>query len=153
MIEVMPKLTYAMALRGMVPLMHPNTLARAKARSCQILIDKDPSMDTNPFHKLTEQELPAKVNETVENLGVLEGGVEPRFVGVKKLANGGVVFDLDTQEAVGVIQSHREGFLCKFIVSVVVKEQAVLVIVEHVPVSHAPDALVEQARIEHDSGI
>ena len=99
-----------MVLREIVLLMHPNTLARAEARSCQILINKDPSADAIPFNELTEQELVTKANEAVENMGVPEGGGELRFVGVKKLANRGIVFDLDTQEVVGVIQSHREAF-------------------------------------------
>ena len=142
-----------MVLREIVLLMHPNTLARVEARSCQILINKDPSADAIPFNELTEQELVTKANEAVENMGVLEGGGELRFVGVKKLANRGIVFDLDTQEEVGVIQSHREGFLCKFSMSAVVEEWAVSVIVEYIPVSHVLDALAEQARIECNSGI
>ena len=74
----MPKLTYATVLRGMVPF-NPNTLARAKARSHQILIDKNPSVEANPFDELTEQELVAKANEAVKNMGMLEGGVQLRF--------------------------------------------------------------------------
>ncbi|KAF8515673.1 hypothetical protein JB92DRAFT_3114809 [Gautieria morchelliformis] len=153
MAEQASVLTYAAALKGAVPLAHLNTLARVKVRRRQILIDKDPGTELNPFKELTERELVAKVNEAVEYMDTLEEGEAPRFVGVKKLVNGGIVFDLETQEAAEVIQTRREDFLRKFSTSAVVKERSACVIMGYVPVSHAPDALAEYTRIEHNSGL
>jgi hypothetical protein len=145
--------TYAAALKGTVPLAHPNTLARAKARSCQILVDKDPNSGTSSLTELTELELVAKANEAVEHMETQESGKEVRFVGAKKLTNGGIVFDMGTPEAANHIQHHKQDFLQRFSASAIVKERSVSVIVEYVPVSHSPDALAEYARIEHDSGL
>ena len=58
-------MTYAVAFRGNVPLSHPKNLAKARARKCQILIDKEPNTENNTLNDLTEQELVAKSNEAI----------------------------------------------------------------------------------------
>src|SRR3979490_2915450 len=91
--------TYATALKGNVPLSHPNTLAWARARERQMLIDRDPRAEHDMLGSLTEQELVAKANEAVKQLespGELEHGC---FIRAKKLTNGGIVFELRTTDA------------------------------------------------------
>ena len=92
--------TYTAALKGNVPLLHPSNLAKANARNCQILIDKDPHVEQNNLDTLTEWELVAKANEAIKQLGTTLDIKDYTFMGVKKLANGGVVFDMNTPNAV-----------------------------------------------------
>jgi hypothetical protein len=76
-----------------------------------------------------------------------------RFVGAKKLTNGGIVFDMGMPEVSNHIQHHKQDFLQRFSASAIAKERSVSVIVEYILVSHSPDALAEYARIEHDLGL
>ena len=46
--------TYAVALKGDIPLSHPSNLVKAKVRNCQILIDKDQHAEQNNIDTLTE---------------------------------------------------------------------------------------------------
>jgi hypothetical protein len=143
--------SYAAALKGNVPFSHPNNLAKAKAKAKQILIDTDPQGEQDTLNKLTEQELVAKANEAVNNLEEDHELTSLAFIGAKKLANGGIVFDLDTEEAAKWIQANKDTFLSKFSGTATIKDRALAVIVEYVPLSHSPDALAEMRKIERDS--
>ena len=76
---------------------------------------------------------------------------EPRVVGTKKLQNRGVVYELDSADTALWVRSGKSVFTDGFGGMSIVKEQATSVIVEYIPVSHSPDALAENHRIEHDS--
>ena len=82
-------MTYATAIKGNVLFTHTSNLARAKARKHQVLIDKEPSAECNSLKELSEKELIVKANEGVAYLKDLSKGEEVRFIGAKKLANGG----------------------------------------------------------------
>ncbi|KAF8483198.1 hypothetical protein JB92DRAFT_2763031 [Gautieria morchelliformis] len=144
-------MTYAAALKGNVLLSHPSNLARAKARERQILIDGDPQAEQNALTELTEQELVAKANEAIDILGDDHSHISRAFVGAKKLANGGIVFDLETVEAARWIQANKIAFLSKFSGTAMIKDRALSVIVEYVPLNHSPDVLAEMGKIERDS--
>lgn len=47
-------ITYVTALKGQVPLTHQATIAKARTRNCQILIDDEDATTTNPLKNLTE---------------------------------------------------------------------------------------------------
>ena len=143
--------TYAAALKGNVPLLHPRNLAKVNARNCQILIDKDTHVEQNNLDTLTEQEHVAKANEAMEQLGVTLDIKNYIFMGVKKLANGGVVFDMNTPNAVKWVHLHKRTFTEKFGSTAIIKEHTVSVIIEYVPTSYTPDALTEHRKIEQDS--
>ena len=87
--------TYAAALKGNVQLSHPSNLAKANAINCQILIDKDLHVEQNNLDTLIEWELVTKANKAMEQLGKTLDIKDYTFMGVKKLANGGVVFDMN----------------------------------------------------------
>jgi hypothetical protein len=147
----MGSMSYAAALKGNVPLSHPNNLAKAKARAKQILIDTDPQGEQDTLGKLTEQELVAKANEAINNLEEDHDLINIAFIGAKKLANGGIVFDLDTEEAARWIQANKSKFVSKFSGTATIKDRALTVIVEYVPLSHSPEALAEMRQIERHS--
>ena len=65
-------MTYAVALRGNVPLSHSNNLTKARERNCQILIDKDLNTENNTLNNLTEQELVVKSNEAITQMEIAE---------------------------------------------------------------------------------
>ena len=75
------------------------------------------------------------------------------FIGARKLANGGIVFHLESTEAARWIQQNKEAFIRKFSVEAVVKEHTFSVLVEYVPIRHAPEAMGENRKIERDSQI
>jgi uncharacterized protein YoxC len=143
--------TYAAALKGNVPLSHPSNLARARARERQILIDRDPRADHNTLGGLSERELVAKANEALTQLGEPNPLEEVSFVGAKILTNGGVVYELNKPTAAEWVQANKAQFVEKLGGASVVKERAVSVLVEYVPLTHAPEALGELRKIERDS--
>jgi len=63
------------------------------------------------------------------------------------------VYELDSTDTAWWVRSSKAAFTDGFGGSSVVKEQVTSVIVEYIPVSHSPDALAENCRIEHDSGL
>jgi hypothetical protein len=63
------------------------------------------------------------------------------------------VLDMNTVEAAKWIQQNRDAFTTSFSATAIVKDRAVAVIVEYVPVSHTPDALAECRKIERESGL
>src|SRR5882724_303942 len=72
-------------------------------------------------------------------------------MGVRKLRNGGVVYELNTPVVAAWLRQAKASFMEKFGGMSIVKEKMVSVMVEYVPVAHAPDALAENRRIEQDS--
>jgi hypothetical protein len=93
----------------------------------------------------------AKANEAVSNLEEDHELASIMFIGAKELANGGIVFDLDTEEAARWIQANKSAFISKFSGTATIKDRALTVIVEYVPLSHSPEALTEMRKIERDS--
>ena len=90
-------MSYAAALKGNVPLPHPNNLMKTIARNCKIPIDKEPIAE-NTLNDLMEQELVAKSNEAITQMDIMEHNRDISFLGAKKLNNGGIVLDLEKPE-------------------------------------------------------
>ena len=64
-------------------------------------------MDGNLFTHLTKQELVSKANQAVEQMEIQDDIHKITFIGVKKLTNGGIIYDLETQEAAWFIQNNK----------------------------------------------
>ena len=146
-------LTYATALKGQVPMTHQTTITRARTRNCQLLIDDEDPAISNPLKNLTEQELVAKANEALDLSKDQNTPTDGKFLGAKKLNNGGIVFDLNTAQITSWVKNNKKTFTDKFGAMAVIKDRAVTVIVEFVPVEHRPDALAECRKVERDSGL
>jgi len=147
--------TYADALNSRLPTTHLSTLSRTGVREKQVLVDKDLAAETSQLQDLSEQELVAKANEALESMAAqLTNGLEgPRAVGTRKLRNGGVVYELNSTEAAQWVRSEKTTFTDGFGGASVIRERAISVIVEYVPVAHSPDAMEENRQIERDSGL
>jgi len=65
----------------------------------------------------------------------------------------GVVYELDNPETARWIRQEKDVFTAGFGGNAVVRDRATAVMVEFVPITHNPDALAENRRIERDSGL
>ena len=106
---------------------------------------------------LTETELVVKAN-TAFDLMDTETEQAPavfRFVAAKKLARGGVLFNLNSVEAASWIRrpNVREAFMGKFGGMSRMRDIECKVLGEFIPVGFDPDAVGATARIEEDSGL
>ena len=79
--------TYSKALNRQLPAAHLSMLTRMLINERQVLIDKDPSAETNQLSDLTECELVAKANEALMHMAtmLLHGLANPKAVGTKHL--------------------------------------------------------------------
>src|SRR5882724_12064376 len=82
-----------------------------------------------------------------------QGPAEPRAVGAKKLNNGGVMYELNEPETSSWVRKEKVAFMASFSGSAIMRDRAISVLVEFVPVAHSLDALAEDRRIECDSGL
>jgi len=75
------------ALSYCLPPTHLSTLARTSVKEKQVLVDKEPTVSSDPLQDLTECKLVTKTNEalTVMTTQVAGHPSNPRAVSVKKL--------------------------------------------------------------------
>jgi len=64
-----------------------------------------------------------------------------------------MVYELDKLETASWVRKEKEAFMAGFGSNVVMRDRALSVLVEFVPVAHSPDVLAENRRIERDSGL
>jgi len=104
---------------------------------------------------LNKQGLVAKANEAIKSMQgqVSQGLDERRVVGVRRLWNGGILYELDTPEVAMWLRREKGTFMEGFGGSSIMKEKTMAILVEYVPTSHSPDALAENRRIEWDTGL
>ena len=74
-----------------------------------------------------------------------------KFIGAKKLTNGGVVLDLNEVQTAKWIQEQKRQFIENFSATVVIKDRAIAVVVKYVPMSFSLDFPSEYRKIESDS--
>src|SRR5882724_5764056 len=80
------------------------------------------------------------------------GGPEgARMIGVRKLRNGGVVYELSDPEAAKWLRWEHAVFVVNFGGMSVLKERAVAIILEFVPISYNPDVLAESQKVKCNS--
>ncbi|KAF8511681.1 hypothetical protein JB92DRAFT_3117760 [Gautieria morchelliformis] len=90
-----PRCTYADAAAGACSLnpTHAAVLAKSEIKARQVLVDVHPEAKTNPLADMMERVLVAKANIALEGLeGDWQG--HGAVVGVKKLRNGGVIYEM-----------------------------------------------------------
>ena len=74
------------------------------------------------------------------------GTDEPRAVGAKRLQNGGIINELNIPETANWLRKEKV-FTDGFRGMVIMRDKAVPIIVEYVPVSHSPDMLTENRKL------
>ena len=83
----LPAPTYANTTCQGIPPAHAATIAQANMLEKQIVIDKDPNLDTNSLENLTEKEVVSKANIALSLMGICAEDVPEgiTFVGAQKL--------------------------------------------------------------------
>ena len=95
----------------------------------------------------------AKANEALARMKEAGGGGPEgvRMIGVRKLRNRGVVYELSDPEAAKWLRWEHAAFAVNFGGMSVLKERVVAIIIEFVPISYNPDVLAEIQKVEHNS--
>lgn len=130
---------------------HEEVLQRVKNRSKQMIVDNIDSKDS--WNALTERELVEKTKIAKDLMGI-QGldGPKVEFVLARKLKNGGILYELNTVEAVEWLAKPdvRAAFLDKFGTGAMVKDRAYNVFVEFVPIGLG-NTLADQLEALEDS--
>ena len=119
-----------------------------KDRKCQVLIDKDPSVEHNGLDELSEKELVTKANEAVRLLKDLHSDKEVSFLGEKQLLNSGIIYKMNTKSAAKWVCKNHKEFLGKFSTTSIIKDHSTTVIIKYVPTRYNPDAPAKIKAVE-----
>lgn len=88
--------TYANAAAQALPTAHASTIARGELRLKQIIVDGVRLTGTDPSDTLSEDVLVEKANQA---LAMIKAPPDAKFKGVRRLQNGGLMYELSTTEA------------------------------------------------------
>jgi len=75
----------------------------------------------------------------------------PTVIRAKCLQNRGIVYELSSLQVTCWVSKEKAAFMAGFDRTLVIKDRAVSMIVEYMPVTHSPDALAENRIIECES--
>ena len=105
----------------------------------------------NNLGGLDERELVVKANKALARMKEAGGGGPEgaRMIGVRKLRNGGVVYELSNPEAAKWLGWECAAFAVNFGGISMLKERVVAIISEFVPISYNPDMLEESQKVKH----
>src|SRR6201996_4798987 len=128
---------------------NPTMLARNHIQARQVLLDKAPGMEAHGIASLTEAEAVTKGNESIRltfrDTESAEGKV--KVVGAKKLRNGGVVLEMNTEAAARKVRERRLDFETNLGGTSIVKNREWATLAEYVPVKHDTKSTTERNEI------
>jgi hypothetical protein len=149
--------SYANITKQQVPPAHAAIIAKGEQSAKQILVQKDPKSTDNALSDLTEKELVAKANTTLELMDTeaLEMPPGVAFVGAKKLRNGNVLYQLNTHDAGNWIKSEdvQKVFMESYGGTASMQNKIHYVIAEFVPITFIEDSSFIHSKIEEESAI
>lgn len=149
--------SYANAAKQHVPPAHEAIIARGEQTAKQILIQRDPKSADESLSNLTEKELVAKANTTLELMDTdsLEMPPGVAFIGAKKMRNGNILYQLNTHDAGHWIQTEdvQKSFMENYGGTARMQNKLHYVIAEFVPITFIEDSSFMHARIEEESAI
>ena len=115
---------------------HQATMAKGTLQRRQILLDGIEGVKT-AANSLTERELVEKANLVLEGMGIMASDkpMGMKFVTAKKLRNGGVVLEMDSEAAANWLRRKdvRSRFAESFGGSAQIKDRTFQVVVQYVP--------------------
>ena len=121
------------------------------------MIQKDPNATDNALESLTEKDLVAKANTTLDLMGMAAANKPPCmvFVGAKKLKNGNVLYQLNSMDAGYWIQQQevQKAFMANYRGTSNIQNKLHYVIAEFVPTTFDAGSSYAHAKVEEDSGI
>jgi hypothetical protein len=149
--------TYANVTKQQVPPVHEAIIAKGEQTAKQILIQRDLKSADNTLGDLTEKELVTKTNTTLELMDTdsLEMPPGVAFVGAKKLRNGNVLYQLNTNDAGNWIKMEdvQKAFMDNYGGTASMQNKLHYVIAEFVPVTFIENSSFMLTKIEEESGI
>jgi hypothetical protein len=149
--------TYASAAKQQIPPTHEAVIARGEQSAKQILIKKDPKIADNVLSSLSEKELVTKANTTLNLMDTesLEMPPGTAFVGAKKLRNGNVLYQLNTNDAGNWIKQSevQKAFMDSYGGTSNMQNKLHYAIAEFVPVTFIENSSFMHSRIEEESGL
>jgi len=104
----------------------------------------------NHLDNLDEGKLVEKANEAITKMCRTDtpNQTEVKVIGVKRLQNGGVVYDLNNPEAATWLRKEKTDFTKHFGGASVIKDKTVSIIAEYIPIAHNTDVLGENRIIK-----
>jgi len=109
----------------------------------------------NLLSNLDEHKLVEKANTALSKMSTQSERppTETRIVGAKKLQNGGIVYELNSPESATWLRKEKTEFTKHYDGASIIKDKAVSILVEYIPITHNPDALGESKKIERETGL
>jgi hypothetical protein len=150
--------TYAAITKRSLPASHAKMLARFDERERQVIIDPVASENgTRELGNLSELELLTKATTALEAVSIPDSPTpaDTRFVGVRKLAAGGIFLDLNSAHAARWLKQPdaRKQFMVHFSALSVFKDHEFRALAEFVPISFRCDDPSALQQIVRDGNI
>jgi hypothetical protein len=135
------------------PKLNPKLRAREGIKSRQILIDIEDSADTATLKNETTGALKEKVNKAIKECG--GDLLDHKIKAITRLKNGGILMELDSEEAAEWIQSDkiRETFQSHLHKSTSIKPRLYHAIVQFVPLTLRPENPTDLRKIEESNDL
>ncbi|KAF5383104.1 hypothetical protein D9615_004832 [Tricholomella constricta] len=136
---------------------HREVMGRGETRDKQVLVDGKGDGSNGAIAGLTEKLLIEKAKMTLDLMGI--GGLDaPRgidFVAVRKLRNGGALYEMNSTEAAAWLREEnvKKLFVEKFGADVEMKDRSYPLLVEFVPTSLGDNAMEATREIERANGL
>ena len=150
--------TYAAMTQQQGPPAHAaSVITRGDITDKQILIQKDPNTTNNTLESLSEKDLVAKANTTLDLMG-MEAAEKPpgaAFVGAKKLRNGNVLYQLNSKDAADWMKEPevQTAFMANYGGTASIQNKLFYVIAEFVPTTFDAGSSYAHAKVEEDTGL
>lgn len=158
--------TYAAAVTAKtlgVRLADPNVngvLSKAELLARRVYVGPTEGSPVDTFHKLSDEVLISKADMAVQIMtesGTLADHIKTpiKFISVKRLGNGGVVYEINTNEAAQWIKKPEvmEAFVNSYASNASSRPNGYLVIVENVPLYFDPENIVSKEKIAKSNDI
>jgi hypothetical protein len=148
---------YASITQQHMPTALATVVTRGETTDKQMLIQIDLNNTDNTLKDLTEKELVAKVNTTLNLMGIeaTDHPAHTAIIGAKKLRNSNILYQLNTQEAAIWFRQPdvKHTFTAKFNGISNIQDKLFYVIAEFVPTTFEAGTSFTHARIEEDSAL
>jgi len=152
--ETATKSPYADALNRQLPSTHAGTLSQIRARNRQILIDKSPDVPANFLSNLDENKLVEKANTALSKMSTRASAPQwkPESSGPK---NYRTRHRIRTQQprVRHMARKEKTEFTKHYDRASIIKDKAVSILIEYIPITHNPDSLGESKKIERETGL
>ena len=101
--------TYTLAVQQQIPMAHASTVTRGDIADKQIIIQKDKDATDNTLGPISEKDLVVKANTTLDLMGIkaADKPLGTTFVGVKKLQNRSILYQLSTRDAANWLKENK----------------------------------------------